>query len=186
MLKKFTDGLAFGGGFAISFIALWYFAAYFIFPMFANSYTERFIGDEIPSSITHSQSTQPPCENTSNIGNSLVIPFHELDLDDQIKLSSVIALAEFVPSTDGEMKAIITEFIKKEPGTIIYYNEGDEHTNSSFYPKENTRHGDGLVIFFTGSPAKMKMSMTYSGDRILGLGDMPVKLLRQKCEDGNA
>ena len=32
MLKKFTEGLVFGEGFAISFVAVWYFAAYFITP----------------------------------------------------------------------------------------------------------------------------------------------------------
>lgn len=186
MLKKFTDGLVFGSGFAIAFIAFWYVAAYFIFPMFAESYTERFISEEHPEGITYSQSKQPPSVDTSNIPDAPVKQFHELDLEEQIKLSSVIALAEFIPSEDGKMKAIITEFIKKQPDAVIYYNVGDEHTESSFYPRENTRHGDGLVIFFTGSPAKMKMSMTYSGERIMGLGDMPMKLLRQKCEDGNA
>ncbi|MCP3852503.1 MAG: hypothetical protein GY694_20075 [Gammaproteobacteria bacterium] len=184
MLKKFTDGLIFGGGFAISFIVIWYAAAYFIFPMFASSYTERVLSTG-PSN-SNSKSSQPPTPTNKTLPNTPLKQFHELEIEQQIEQASVIALAEYVPSENGKMKAVITELIKNKPGTTIYYNVGDEHPSSSYYPKEKTRHGDGLVIFFTGSPAQMKMSMTYSGDRILGLGDMPLKLLRKKCAEPNA
>lgn len=80
------------------------------------------------------------------------------------------------------MKAVITEFLKKDANVTIYYGMGDEYPSSSYYPKEKTGYGDGVVIFFTGSPAMIKMSMTYSGDRIHGLGDLPVELLRKKCK----
>lgn len=183
MLKKFTDGLMFGGGFAISFIALWYVAAYLIFPMFASSYAERVFSNDLPSS--NSQSYRSSISTGAALPNNPVKQFHELDIEQQIKQASVIALAEYVPSEDGKMKAVITEFIKNQPGTTIYYNIGDEHPLSSYYPKNKSRHGDGLVIFFTGSPAQMKLSMTYSGERISGLGDMPIKLLRKKCNDPN-
>jgi hypothetical protein len=43
-----------------------------------------------------------------------------------------------------------------------------------------------MVMFFTGSPATMRMSMTYFGDRVHSLGDLPIELLRQKCEEPNA
>lgn len=178
MLKKFTEGLIFGGGFAISFIILWYLATNLILPMFAHSYAERFSTTEAPKNITHSQ---PSATESASINSSPVKQFHELELDEQIKLSSVIALAEYVPAKDGKMKAIITELLKNEPGTNVYYNVGDEYTHSSYYPTENTNRGDGMVIFFIGSPAQMRMSMTYRGDRIMGLGDMPIKLLKQKC-----
>ena len=41
--------------------------------------------------------------------------------------------------------------------------------------------GDGEVVFFTGSPAMMQLAMSYSEDRIRGLGDMPLALLREKA-----
>jgi hypothetical protein len=47
-------------------------------------------------------------------------------------------------------------------------------------------YGDGVVIFFTGSPASMSMSMSFSGDRIHGLGDIPLQLFKQKCEEPSA
>ena len=78
------------------------------------------------------------------------------------------------------------EFLKKESGVTVYYHLGDEHAPSSHYPKANTDYGDGVIIFFTGSPAVMQMSMSYSGDRIRGLADMPLELFRQQCRAPDA
>lgn len=172
----------FGGGFALSFIALWYLAAYVVTPMFVSSQFERATshspaGDSTsPTSIT--RHTDIPSEQGT--------PFHELTLEEQIKQSSVIALAKYERAHDGKMKAILTEFLKKEPNVTIFYNIGDEHSPSSYYAKDNTRYGDGIVIFFMGNPASMRMSMSYSGDRLHSLGDMPIELLRKKCKDSNA
>jgi hypothetical protein len=112
--------------------------------------------------------------------------FHELELEDQIRRASIIALARYERDPDGKMKAIISEFLKKEPNVTIYYDIGDEYPSASYYPKVNTNYGDGMVMFFTGSPATMRMSMTYFGDRVHSLGDLPIELLRQKCEEPNA
>jgi len=178
MIKKFTEGLVFGGGFAISFITLWYVAAYLISPMFVSSQFET------AENIQYSN--EEPVTTVTERVNSFPKPFYELDLEEKIKQSSVIALAKYETASDGKRKAIIKEFLKKEAGTDIYYNVGDEYAHSSYYPKEDRGYGDGLVIFFTGSPAEMKLSMSYSGDRITGLGDLPVKLLRNKCKKDNA
>lgn len=182
MLKKFTEGLVFGSGFAISFVVIWYIAAYLIYPMF--------IGPQLEQSISKQLSGIEP-ENRGSIRQNIQEPinsekpFHELEVEEQIKQASVIALAKYEPSPDGKMNAIIKEFLKKEPGTTIYYNVGDEHPRSSYYPKAKTKYGDGLIIFFTGSPATMKMSMSYSGDRIHSLGDIPVELFREKCNESD-
>ncbi len=81
------------------------------------------------------------------------------------------------------MKAIIKEFLKKEPDTTIYYSVGDEYKDSSYCPSQNTKYGDGVVISFVGSPATMRMSMSYSGGRIHSLGDIPMELFKEKCND---
>jgi hypothetical protein len=107
--------------------------------------------------------------------------FHELPIEDQIEQASVIAIARYEPAKDGQMKAVLKEFLKKEEGTTFHYQIGDEYVRSSYYPKQGTSHGDGIVIFFEGSPATMRRTMTYSGDRIHTLGDMPLELFRDKC-----
>jgi len=175
MLKKFTEGLVFGAGFAISFIILWYLAAYTLYPMYIDSKFEK-AADKHLSSIR--PNTQPSISQSPEL---TIKQFYELGIEEQIKKSSVIALAKYEPGPDGKMQAIIKEFLKKDSDVIIYYNIGDEYQSASYYPKDNTSYGDGLIIFFTGSPATMQMSMTYSGDRIRGLGDLPMDLFRKKC-----
>ena len=181
MLKKFIDGLVFGSGFAISFLAIWFIGTYTLTPMLISSVTKSANqklsqeGFNIPSEQTAPTIEQQPSK-----------PFHELGVDEQIKNASVIALARFEKSSDGKMRAVIKEFLKKNPGVEIYYNIGDEYPSASYYPNKDRGYGDGVVIFFTGSPANMAMSVTYTGDRISGLSDIPIELFKQKCEKPNA
>ena len=84
------------------------------------------------------------------------------------------------------MKAIIVEYLKLESGIDIHYAVGDEHGGSSYYPTGGQQRGDGLVIFFTGSPATMRFSTTLSGDRITGLNDIPLALFREKCSENGS
>ncbi len=168
MFKKFIEGLVFGCGFAIAFISIYFIASYFIYPKLINSRFEQ------ATTLHSDEHFREPAEL-----------FPELTLEEQIKNSSVIVLAKYEPSTDGRMKAILKEFLKKESGVTVHYKIGDEYSPSSYYPNPKGRifHGDGVVIFFTGSPAVMKMSMTYSGNRIDALGDMPLELLKKKCKE---
>jgi hypothetical protein len=177
MIRKFLEGLVFGAGFAIPFTIITFVANYWLTPSLMTSEPDRSGGEVVAL----------PNEDLASIAARLgvatesEIPFHELSVEDQIMKSSVIALAEFEPAADGKMRAVIREFLKKEPGTTIYYEVGDEFQPSSYYPKAGTSHGDGTVIFFAGSPARMRMSMSYDGDRISGLGDLPIRLFREKC-----
>lgn len=173
----------FGSGFAISFVIVWYIAAYLVNPLFV----ETQLGYTGSGQSSNAQTTVPSSVSTQNeTFGDRALPFHELELEEQIREASVVALARYEPSTDGKVKAIIREFLKKDPDTIFYYDIGDEYESSSYYPKSNTSYGNGIIIFFTGSPATMRMSMTYSGDRIRGLGDLPVELLRKKCKEAGA
>ena len=95
-------------------------------------------------------------------------------------------MARFEPTADGRKKAIIRQFLKKAPDTTIYYSVGDEYPVASYYPSEGPMHGDGVIVFFVGSPAEMRMSMSYTGDRIQGLGDIPIELFKKKCETPGA
>lgn len=183
MLKKFAEGLVFGAGFSISFILIWYTASYLITPMIVTSATESEVSRFPPEAGASRR--LPKASGTDSVREPS-IAFHEMQIEDQIKQASVIALAKFEPSTDGKMRAIIKEFLKKRPNTQIHYNIGDEYPSSSYYPSDKTVRGDGVVIFFVGSPATMKMSMTFSDNRILGLGDLPIELFKKKCEAPDA
>jgi hypothetical protein len=105
--------------------------------------------------------------------------FYEWPLEKQVANASVIVLTKF--ERDGpRIKSIISEILKLAPGTTFNYHVGDEYARGSRYVRENTSYGDGEIIFFTDSPATMRYSSTYQGGRLLGLGDLPIDVLRQK------
>ena len=181
MLNKFKEGLVFGGGFGISFIAIWYFAAYLITPMLVNEQIENI--NEIQQSSSSANAHVP---SQTTVTSQPLKQFYELSSDEQIKTASVIILTKYEPVQDGKVKAVVSQILKKDDNVTFHYKIGDELASSSYYPRENTSYGDGLVVFFTGSPPMQKMSMPYEGDRIRSLGDMPIELFKNKCNANKA
>jgi hypothetical protein len=99
--------------------------------------------------------------------------FHAWPIEKQIQKASVIAVATY-KNEDGKLKAVISSILKQAPNTHFYYKVGDEYAPESRYPRESATYGDGQVMFFTGSPAMMRYSVSYSAGRIGGLGDLPL------------
>lgn len=151
-------------------------------PPYVSQFTERTLTFEGEPSESYLP-TLAEFEKDRSAMPSHETPFHEMPIEQKIEHASLIAVAEFEEAEDGRMRAIIKEILKKAPGTVSYYDVGDEHPMSSFYPSSGRSRGDGLVLFFAGSPATMRLSMTYTGDRISSLGDMPLALLREKCQE---
>nr|MDJ0911451.1 hypothetical protein [Woeseiaceae bacterium] len=108
--------------------------------------------------------------------------FHEMSVDDQIAAASVIVLIEFEAADDGRMKAVISEILKETDGADFSYAVGDEYHSHSYYPGDRYSK-EREVIFFTGTPARMRYSTTYTGDRITGLNNMPLELFLEKCAE---
>jgi hypothetical protein len=173
MFRKFLEGLVFGTGFSLAFVAMAAVAVIVFLPMTVRSPEAR---------VPASERVPPSARQSAEIGPQ----FHELPIEEQIKQASAIGVARFEPGSDGKVKAIFREFLKKDPNATLYYAIGDEYPSASFYPSEGTNRGDGVVVFFVGSPAHMIMSMTYTGDRIHSLGDIPLNLFREKCKKPNA
>jgi hypothetical protein len=179
MFKKFIEGAVFGFGFILIIVLAWFaFSYYFIS-------SSRSPDENLPSyriNTTPEGLPKPKNQPTTEYFEKDGKQFHELSIEEKIQKTSVIALAKYEKADDGKMKAIITEFLKKDPNTEIYYKVGDEYSSSSYYPRDKHDHGDGVVIFFVGSPAEMRSAMSYRGDRITGLSDIPIKLFKEKCE----
>lgn len=180
MSKKFIDGLVFGAGFGIAFIGLWFLASIVIFPLF---YDSQFNDIERSEYISPDQDQSTPSFVPSR---SDIEAFFDASVDEQIGMSSAIALAEYVPSEDGLMRAVIREYIKVEPGTQLSYEVGDEHKSSSYYPSGDEVRGQGLVLFFTGSDARMISATAVHDGRIMGLNDIPMTLFREKCAENSS
>lgn len=104
--------------------------------------------------------------------------FHDWPLQKRIDAASVVAIARFEKRGD-RLKAVITEVLKKSAQTDFYYKVGDEYVEGGRQIEPNTKYGDGMIVFFVGSPARMKYAMSFHGDRVGGLGDMPLEALRE-------
>ena len=158
-MKIFTNGLLFGSGFGLALILILY--------VFTSIDFER-------KTYSTTQSSTSKFDQTS---------FRDLSVDDQIKLSSVIVIAKFQKADNGKIKSIITEILKQDTNTVFYYSIGDEY--STPFPHDNF-YGHGEVIFFTGSPAEVKRAVSFYGNRIHGLGNIPIELFRSKCRTNDA
>jgi len=104
-------------------------------------------------------------------------------MDEQIKQADAIALATYQKAADGRMRAIITEFLKKKPGAEVKYHVGDEDPFASYYPKPRARHGNKIIIFFTGPSDTM--SLAVYGDRIPSYGDITLEEFKNKCKESS-
>lgn len=168
IMRKFRDGVIFGTGFGVSFITLWGVFSYFISPHLVTANIQA-INSEI-------NSFNPPPSSIKTLEPST--NFHELNIEQKIEKSSVILLAEYKQAKDGKFRVIIKEFIKAPKDTKFYYSIGEEYENSSFYPEKGVGYGEGEIMFFIGSPATLVSSMTHENNRIRGLGNMPIDLIR--------
>ncbi len=174
-LKRFTEGLLFGAGFAISFTVVWYVAAYVVYPVTVGPKIEK----EANKQLSEFNSKIVPPE----VRREMERPFHEMGPEESIEAASATALAKYEPGPDGRMKAVITEFLKKELDAKVPYDIGDEYPRGSYYPKENVSRGDALLLFFKRSPFPGTSSMAIYHDRIAGLSDMPMELFRKKVKE---
>lgn len=103
--------------------------------------------------------------------------FQDWPLDRQIKASTVIVLTKWRKAGDRDL-AVVDEILKQAPGVAFACRAGDEIPSESHVAEANADYGDGEVLFYTGSPARFRYGITYSGNRITGLGDMPMDDLR--------
>ena len=134
--------------------------------------TSRFTRQASGSTEHVSTETHPLAERTPEI------PLQHLSPEKMISRSSVILLVTYMP--DGKrFKAVVAEFLKRDPETTVYYAVGDEFRELSYTPKDNESScGDGQVVFLVGSPAEMRLSYSFSGDHIGGLGGISIAALR--------
>src|SRR5664280_1066845 len=134
-------------------------------------YTLRLTHQSSGSTTERMSHTQPLAEPTPEI------PLHQLPPEKIIARSSVILLVTYMPE-GKKFKAVVAEFLKRDPDTTVYFSVGEEFPELSYTPKANETCGEGQVVFLVGSPAEMRLSYSFSGDRIGGLGGMSIAALR--------
>ncbi len=172
MLNKFLSGLVIGLGFSVSFLIVVSLYFIFILPIYFST-------QEIP--ITSGSKTLPIENDFPYIEN-----FHELPLDDKIANSTAIIVTKIEKNQDGIYESKVAEVLKQQEGVELYYSPGDiydDYSDYNSYGDKNRQVPQGFIVFMGGNPAQMRYSTSYSGgERISSLGDIPMALLREKCE----
>ncbi len=180
MFKRFIDGLVFGAGLSISFVVVWVISTTLLLPFVLENTYEGLSNTSIPAPSEPTSSRDWASESGD------VAPYHQPTIDERIAESSAIALAVYEKSTDGRMRAVITEYLKLEKGTEIKFSVSDEHPVSSYYPVEGESRGDGLIIFFKGSPAAWSGTTSVYDGLLKGMNNIPLELFREKCVEGTS
>ena len=99
-------------------------------------------------------------------------------VESTVQSASVIALAKWERSR-CTLRCVVTDILKQAPGSAFYYKVGDEISDLDEQVTSKLNYGDGQVLFYTGSPARLEQTATYCGDRIAGLGGIPISNLRE-------
>lgn len=169
MLKKFLSGIIIGTGFSIAALCVytaWMF--YVLPPLIDQSFTSEVLTSENPRQ-------RPYFSNTPN--------FHELPVEEKIKLATAIIIVKSEKGENGKYKNVVEEILKIEEGVELYYNVGEVYEDDSHYKMSDEFMPTRAIIFMQGNPATMRFSTTFDGERIRGLGGISLALLRDKCND---
>ena len=158
----------FGAGFSISCVGIYTVWMIFVIPAVFNS--------QMVSSETFTESS-PASEQYPYIEN-----FHELPVNEKIEKSTAILVTEIHQDGDGKYKNTVVEVLKQDEGVELYYKVGDTYEDYDQYGENDDFIPKGLIVFMGGNPAGMRFSVSYTGERIDGLGGIPLALMREKCE----
>ncbi|WP_444892948.1 hypothetical protein ACJJIE_21660 [Microbulbifer sp. TRSA001] len=107
--------------------------------------------------------------------------FHELSVDEMIEKATVILTVRYEPGEDGNYKSVVEDILKQEDGVDLYYGVGEVYEENTHDKMSDDFTPKKAVVFMQGNPASMRYSITYSGERIRGLGGISLDLLKEKC-----
>lgn len=160
-------------------IAVWALTA--VMAVFVTLYLVAYIPSFTFSSVNLTRSTV--AESERPLGSFTRYPdFHAMPLEKQIEAASVIAIARYERESERN-KCVLSEILKQAPGTEFHFKLGDELRHCSHNVKPSESRGDGQLMFFVGSPADLRFSRTFFGERLAGSGNMPISLLRKQIGD---
>ncbi|MDX1455490.1 MAG: hypothetical protein R3217_08560 [Gammaproteobacteria bacterium] len=177
MFSKFKDGLAFGAGFGISFIIIFYFAS------FGMSAVWSLMASGNDTAIEQ-ESGKQPCDSKKLDEDEAQSQLSSMDvwewpLDARLEDAELILILTYEAGEDGRNIAIITDILKQqEPAR---YKEGDEFSSESFYPGGNRRSLVGKQVFVLEGDRYSTTSGIYDG-HVPALENISIDKMRKTLE----
>lgn len=180
MLRKFIEGIFYGLGFTFAFFLITSLWLMYLAPTLLIS--EKKSVSDFSSEI---KKVEPLHNSTSN---SLVDGFYKLSVDEKIGQSTAIIITKITKDENGRYESHVKEILKQGKNVELYYEVGDKYQDHNYYSDETIGEQlvpDGFIVFMDGNPAKMRYSVSFSGERIDSLGSIPIILFKKKCEELN-
>ncbi len=164
-------------GILAALVLLGFGAPWATYLVYSLRYPDR---SSIPASLEKETEPSPPERSWDN-------DFHARPPEEQIRRASAILLTRLEKEGDRH-REIVAEILKRKPGVRLYYNVGEEYRSLSHSPSPGCEgcEGEGSVVFMLGNPAQMVFSVTYEGDRLRSLGDMPIAEIRRLAADSGS
>jgi hypothetical protein len=106
--------------------------------------------------------------------------FHARPVEEKIRRATAILVTR-VEKTAVAPRELVAEIVKLKPGVRLYYKVGDEFERPSHLTSGACEDcGDrGRVVFMLGNPATMAYAVTFQGDRLAALGNLPLAEFRR-------
>jgi hypothetical protein len=159
LVRKLLAGAAFGAGILLAFVLTYFLVAPHVSYVFVPTNDQRRVD---ATSLPHN------------------LNYSGLNTEEKIKVSSAIALGTYRRTNGGGNKIIIQEYLKKDPAGQLTYAVGEEVSDAISQRAASDDFGDGVVIFFVGSPTQTKMTATYVNGVIAALDNISIDDFRQR------
>ena len=106
-----------------------------------------------------------------------------MSVDEKIELATAIIVVRYEEGGNGNYKSVVEDVLKQEEGVELYYSVGEVYESDSHLKISDDFVPTRSIVFMQGSPAIMRFSTTFDGERIRGLGGISLALLKEKCND---
>jgi len=183
MLRDIRTGFSFGIGFAIATLIIYYCFTYLFTQLIFTGTFSPTMSDEEKAELTQSIEE---IHGDKFRASDYVEGFHDMSIDEQIQHSTMIVAGRYIKNDEGLNEAVVEDVLKNSG--VKGYKPGDIADEASTYSLSSyTDNSQRFLIFYTGGSEsrkpRMQMSMTFSGDRIGGLKNIPYELFKSKCND---
>ena len=174
MRKTFFKGIIFGCGFCVS-IMIFHIAM-------QKYYEQKFLNERISSQNKTLETMRKNQEELKKVQEPK--KNESIEPQDLVRKSSVIAILEYKRNFGEKTKVIITEILRINEGVEFNYIVGDEYPFDTQSYNGEELSGDGVVAFFSGSPALLQSAMVHENNTLL-LGNTSFSKLKSIINNEN-
>ena len=166
MFRKLLNGFLFGTGFTAALIIVFLIVSTLDLSFINKTSSSITTGDEANYEEQQKWRALPETEKISNI--------------------SGLAILRFKESKDKHMEAYVETVLTKSNPTNLPLKIGERVKKSDYYAKDgHSRNRNGILVIYSGNPAKEVEGAFLYEDRLVSYQDMPLEVFLKKFKDNS-